>query len=50
MFDKFDAAFIDSLNLLQNVPDTTGVETLEVGLLPMKSGEPLTGQMSTTGE
>ena len=39
MFDKFDATFIDSLDLKQDVPDTTGEETVEVGLLPMKSRE-----------
>ena len=37
MFDKFDAAFIDSLDLMQDVPNTTGEEMVEVGLLPVKS-------------
>ena len=31
MFNKFDAAFIDSLDLVQDVPDTTGEEMVEVG-------------------
>ena len=39
MFDKFDTAFIDSLDLLLN---TTWEEMVEVGLSPMKFREPLT--------
>ena len=39
MFDTFDAAFIDSLDLMQDVPNSTGEEMVEAGLLPMKSRE-----------
>ena len=39
MFDKFDADFIDSLDLLQDVPNIPGEKMLEVGLLPKKSRE-----------
>ena len=39
MFGKFDAAFIDSLDLMQDVPDSTREEMVEVGLSPMKSRE-----------
>ena len=35
MFDKLDAAFIDSLDMLQDVPDTPGEEMLEAGLPQM---------------
>ena len=39
MFSKFNAAFVDSLDLMQDVPNTTGEETLEAGLSPKKSRE-----------
>ena len=39
MFDRFNAAFIDSLDFMQDVPNSTGEETVEAGLLPVKSRE-----------
>ena len=39
MFNKFYAAFIDSLDLIRDVPNTTGKAMEEVGLSPMKSRE-----------
>ena len=39
MLDKFDTAFIDSLDMLQDVPNTPGDEMLEVGIPQKKSRE-----------